>query len=113
MRDRWFESNPCTQLESPPAQSVAGFFAVNYFVYVLRNSLGRHYIGLSQDVVRRVEQHNSGVSQWTSSRGPWSLVWQSEPLTLSDARKLENLLKRQKGGDGFYRITRLQRNSGS
>jgi len=30
-------------------------------------------------------------------------------MSLSDARKLENLLKRQKGGDGFYKITGLSR----
>jgi hypothetical protein len=28
-------------------------------------------------------------------------------MPLGDARKLENLLKRQKGGAGFYRITGL------
>ena len=45
-------------------------------------------------------------------KGPWSLVSQSEEMSLSDARKLEILLKRQKGGDGFYKITGLSR-SGS
>jgi hypothetical protein len=35
----------------------------------------------------------------------------SAPHSLSAARELENLLKRQKGGAGFYRITGLPRNS--
>ena len=34
---------------------------------------------------------------------------QSELLALTDARKLENLLKRQKGGAGFYTLTALPR----
>ncbi len=34
-------------------------------------------------------------------------------MSISDARKLENLLKRQKGGDGFYRMTGLKCSSGS
>ena len=41
--------------------------------------------------------------------GPLKLVWTSEELSLSAARKLENSLKRQKGGDGFYQTTGLRR----
>ena len=78
-----------------------------YRVYILRNPSGRHYIGLTDDVPRRVRQHNRGVSTWTRQRGPWSLVWQSENSSLSEARKLENFLKRQKGGAGLFRHTGL------
>jgi putative endonuclease len=85
----------------------------DYYVYVLRNLAGRHYIGLTGDIVHRLNQHDSGVSEWTGSRGPWTLLWQSEKLTLSRARKLENLLKRQKGGAGFYRMTGLAREPAS
>ena len=81
----------------------------DYRVYVLRNSTHRHYIGVSDDVTRRLDQHNTGVSRWAGANGPWSLVWQSDPLPLGEARKLENLLKRQKGGSGFYRLTGLAR----
>ena len=79
-----------------------------YRVYILQNLEGRFYIGLSQDVARRLVQHNAGVSRWTRGRGPWSLVWTSASMTLSDARKLESLLKRQKGGAGFFRMTGLK-----
>jgi predicted GIY-YIG superfamily endonuclease len=84
-----------------------------YRVYVIQNSDGRFYIGISEDVATRVVQHNSGVSKWTKHRGPWTLRWTSEAMSITDARKLENELKRQKGGDGFYRITGLSRSSGS
>jgi len=84
-----------------------------YWVYVLQNAKGRFYIGLSEDVIKRLDQHNCGVSNWTRDRGPWQLVWTSDPQSLSAARKLERLLKRQKGGKGFYRITGLTRSSGS
>jgi putative endonuclease len=63
-----------------------------YRVYVLKNPNGKFYIGLSEDVSKRLEQHNQGVSKWTRNRGPWSLVWTSERLALSTARKLENRL---------------------
>ena len=82
-------------------------------VYVIRNATGKLYIGLSENVQSRLQQHNQGVSKWTRHRGPWSLVWESESLTLSEARKLENRLKRQKGGAGFRKLTGLQSSSGS
>jgi predicted GIY-YIG superfamily endonuclease len=78
---------------------------VEYKVYALRNSAGRIYIGISNDVAVRLHQHNDGVSKWTKGKGPWSLIWTSEAMSLSDARKFENRLKRQKGGAGLYTIT--------
>jgi putative endonuclease len=84
-----------------------------YQVYVIRNIAGKFYIGLSEDIQIRLRQHNQVVSKWTRHRGPWSLVWESESLTLSEARKLENQLKRQKGGAGFRKLTGLPSSSGS
>jgi len=78
-----------------------------YQVYVLQNPSGRFYIGLSDDVSRRLLQHNAGFSTWTARHRPWALVWTSAALPLSGARKLENLLKRQKGGSGFFKLTGL------
>jgi predicted GIY-YIG superfamily endonuclease len=77
----------------------------SYQVYVLCNPAGRFYIGLSENVEIRVQHHNDGVSQWTRSRGPWTLAWTSAQMTLGGARKLESLLKKQKGGIGFYQMT--------
>jgi putative endonuclease len=84
-----------------------------YRVYVLQNSVGRFYIGLSDDVARRVEQHNTGQSRWTKGRGPWTIAWQSDDMSLSEARILENRLKRQKGGHGLFHLTGFRRSSGS
>ncbi len=85
----------------------------DYQVYVLRNPAGTHYIGLSTDPRLRLQQHNAGVSLWTRNRGPWQLVWLSRNLSLTEARRLENYLKRQKGGSGFYAFTGLSGMSGS
>jgi putative endonuclease len=83
-----------------------------YRVYVIQNEEGRFYIGLTDDVIRRVNDHNAGVSTWTHYRGPWQLRWTSEAMSLGEARKLENFLKKQKGGNGFFAHTGLTR-SGS
>jgi putative endonuclease len=84
-----------------------------YTVYVLQNSTAKRYIGLTEDVAIRLAQHNAGESKWSAKHGPWSLVWTSSPLPLGEARKLENRLKRAKGGNGFFAITGLERSPGS
>jgi predicted GIY-YIG superfamily endonuclease len=78
-----------------------------YRVYLLRNRSELRNIGISNDVLRRLEDHNTGKSRWTKSRGPWTRIWQSRLLTLSGARKLENLLKRHKGGGGLDALLAL------
>ena len=83
-----------------------------YRVYRLRNPAGRHYLGLSEDVSRRLVQHNSGLSTWTRGKGPWTLVWMSSPRSLTDARILENRLKKQKGGIGLQRLLDQERDAG-
>ncbi|MDB6123468.1 MAG: nuclease superfamily protein [Pedosphaera sp.] len=80
-----------------------------YSVYIIKNPSGKLYIGLTDDVARRLAQHNSGVSTWTRNKGPWLLLWEKPAMSLSDSRKLELELKRQKGGDRLYRLTGLAR----
>jgi len=84
-----------------------------YQVYVIQNPAGKFYIGISENVESRLRQHNGGISKWTKGKGPWTLRWTSEAMSITDARKLENHLKRQRGGNGFYQLTGLPRSSGS
>jgi len=60
-----------------------------------------------------VQQHNTGQSRWTQGRGPWTLVWKSDEASLSEARKLENRLKQQKGGNGLFHLIRVRRSPSS
>ena len=83
--------------------------AAAYRVYVLQNPKEFRCIGFSENVGLRVQQHNSGLTSSTRAKGPWELVWQSDQLDLSDARRLEMNLKRQKGGNGFYQLTGLRK----
>ena len=85
----------------------------SYQVYVIQNAEGRFYIGLSEDVHHRLNQHNNGESKWTKGKGPWELVWTGEEMNLSDATRLERHLKCQKGGLGFYKATGLEKRDGS
>ena len=83
--------------------------SAQYQVYVLQNEAAKRYIGLSEDVDNRLIQHNNGESKWTAGKGPWSIIWKSNPMNLTDVRKLENTLKKAKGGNQFYEITKLPR----
>ena len=74
---------------------------MNYQVYILENPNGKIYIGISADVSHRLEQHNAGESRYTKNKGPWNVVWTSVEMSLSEARRLENKMKRQKGGQGL------------
>ena len=79
-----------------------------YWVYVLWSiSASRFYIGLSEDPAARLLQHNAGESKWSSRYTPWEMVWSESHPGYSRARKKELLLKKQKGGAGFYKLTGL------
>ena len=64
-----------------------------YYVYVLRNNEGRLYIGHTEDIERRLDQHRMGESGWTRSRGPWQLVSSESYATRAEAMKRERSLK--------------------
>jgi predicted GIY-YIG superfamily endonuclease len=79
---------------------------MDYFAYILSNTAGRSYIGISRDPIARLSQHNVGESKWTAKCRPWTLVWRSRAMSLGDARRLENVLKRQMGGAGLGTLMR-------
>mgnify|MGYP000548403677 CR=1 FL=1 len=79
---------------------------MSYQVYIIENHSGKIYIGLSEDPHKRLIDHNNGVSKWTAKFTPWKLVWLSYEQTLGDVRKLENKMKRQKGGAGLQTLRR-------
>ncbi|RZK48612.1 MAG: GIY-YIG nuclease family protein [Pedobacter sp.] len=47
-----------------------------HYVYIIRSlSSGIFYRGYSLDPIARLEQHNEGLSSYTSGKGPWELVY--------------------------------------
>jgi len=65
-----------------------------YFVYVLRNSEGRLYVGFTTDLNKRLHQHQEGEGGWTHGRGPWELVHYETFTNRSEAMRRERNLKR-------------------
>jgi predicted GIY-YIG superfamily endonuclease len=67
------------------------------WVYILRGSSGRHYIGSAVDLEARFRQHLRGHTATTKRLGDTlEIVAKKEVTTLAKARKIERLLKRKK-----------------
>lgn len=67
------------------------------WVYILKGAGGRHYIGSTTDLERRLVQHRSGHTHSTRRLGgDLELVVGVELASLAAAREFERELKRKK-----------------
>ena len=70
-----------------------------YLVYVLQ-SLRRpdsYYVGLTNDMTRRLESHNAGESPYTAKDRPWKLIVTVSFEKLWKAEAFERYLKSGSG----------------
>ncbi len=66
----------------------------DWFVYILQCSDGTLYTGMTNDVTRRVEQHNAGTAaRYTRARTPVKLVYHEPVKDRSAALKREYAIK--------------------
>jgi len=69
-----------------------------FYVYVLRSlKNNRFYIGCTNNLSRRIKEHNEGKSRYTSLTRPFELIRYESFPDLKLARRREKLLK---GGQG-------------
>ena len=66
------------------------------WVYILRGSTGRHYIGSTVNLEQRFEEHRRGHTHTTRRLGELTLVAAKEVGTLGEARQIERRLKAKK-----------------
>jgi putative endonuclease len=65
-----------------------------YYVYILRSTLdGTFYTGMCTDVAKRLKEHNSGKSRYTSSKSPWIVIYSEQFKTRIEAREREKYWK--------------------
>ncbi len=67
------------------------------WIYILRGSSGRHYIGSAVDLRARFTQHLRGhtaTTKWLG--GDLEIVAKKQVATLAEARKIEHALKAKK-----------------
>ncbi len=70
-----------------------------FFAYILRNPKGVLYKGSTDNLEKRVFQHNSddGFKSFTGKRGPWKLVHSEKFETRKEAEVRERFFKSGKG----------------
>jgi putative endonuclease len=65
-----------------------------HVVYILfSDSRNLFYVGMTNNLERRLEEHNSGKSGFTKSGMPWRLLWSTIKSSKFDAEILERKLK--------------------
>jgi len=66
-----------------------------WLVYILECSDGTYYTGITNDLTRRVEKHNSGKgAKYTRGRGPVVVVYSNVTTCKSEALKEEYKIKK-------------------
>ncbi len=75
---------------------------MTYSVYILQSQAdGSFYTGYTSDLNRRLDEHNSGKTRYTSKKRPWILFYSEEGLSKKDAIIRERFLKKQRNKN-FY-----------
>jgi len=65
-----------------------------YYVYFLKSKKDNSfYVGYTNNIERRLKEHNNGLVGYTKTRKPWNLVYYEAFLALEDARSRESNLK--------------------
>ncbi|MBU1102541.1 GIY-YIG nuclease family protein [Patescibacteria group bacterium] len=69
-----------------------------YYAYVIKSqSHDTRYVGTTNDIYKRLNEHNSGKCRYTSGRRPWQLVYKEEYSIRGKAMKREKFLKSGQG----------------
>lgn len=82
--------------------------SVMWYVYVIKSTKSDHwYTGSTNDLRKRLKQHNEGKSLYTKPRGPYKLIYYEASPNEQDARSRELYLK--SGMGKRYLKNRLKR----
>jgi predicted GIY-YIG superfamily endonuclease len=68
------------------------------FVYIIQSDKDKsYYVGVTEDVEKRLKEHNSGSSKYSSTKLPYFLVWYCGFLDDKKAYLFERYLKAGSG----------------
>lgn len=66
-----------------------------FYAYILRCSDGSYYVGHTDELARRLAEHETGAgSSYTATRQPVQLIWFEEFPTREEARAVEAQMKK-------------------
>ena len=73
--------------------------AIMYYVYVIKSGKDNsYYTGSTENIKRRLQEHNRGDVKYTSSKIPYKLAWYCAFRNRNKALSFEKYLKQ---GSGF------------
>lgn len=76
-----------------------------FYVYTIYSKkFDKYYTGFTQNINRRLDEHNRGKTKSTKAFKPWEIVFIEEVTTRIEARQLE---KYYKSGAGREKIKEL------
>ena len=76
-----------------------------YYVYILRSeTTNTFYIGCTDNIDRRIKEHNAGLSKYTKAKRPWIIEYKEEYNTLSEARSRERKIKSWKKREAIKKL---------
>jgi len=68
-----------------------------FYVYFLKNKIGKVYVGYTKDLRRRFKEHNSKQGcKYTRHKGPFELIYYESYKSEEDAKRREDALKLHK-----------------
>jgi predicted GIY-YIG superfamily endonuclease len=74
-----------------------------YYTYILQSQKDRtFYVGVTDDLRKRIREHNSGKTRYTSSRMPYELIWYCAFMDKKRAYDFEKYLK-SGSGNAFFK----------
>ena len=71
-----------------------------YYNYVLQSKKdGKRYIGFTDDLRKRIKEHNKGLSKSTKNRRPFELIYYEACINKKDAIEREKYFKTMWGNN--------------
>ncbi|PIR88042.1 MAG: endonuclease [Candidatus Harrisonbacteria bacterium CG10_big_fil_rev_8_21_14_0_10_45_28] len=76
-----------------------------YDVYILKSEKnGKFYIGYSENITKRLRQHNRGENKSTKSGIPWKIIYIEQCENKRSSWLRERQIKSYKGGAAFKKL---------
>lgn len=84
-----------------------------FYVYILQSDVkNRMYVGKTDNLKRRLGEHNAGQNVSTKAYRPWTLIFYEAYINRDDASRREKYLKTTQGHQTIRRMLREHLNQG-
>lgn len=79
-----------------------------WYTYIIKSELNnKYYIGCTNNIKRRLQEHNNGYNYSTKNYKPWCLVYFEKFNNQKEAYEREKKIKSYKGGNAFKKLINI------